>query len=389
MLSNVFYLSLGSLELQAERTIDSSLTSRPIAITSSNGATGTIVNLSTEAEQEGLCQGMKVSLAKRKTNSVQFLPYNYSLYQRVNKYVYDTVSFFTPVVEPCGMSGFYMDMKGVTTPKNNIKDIGLSVLKKIDSRANLHSTVGISINKLISRIITDVVPDNIHEVCSGTEHHFLAPLDYSVLPTTSQRSVCRILHFLLINKVLHIQSLSQRGEEFKTLFGVYARPLIDEARGRDTSLVKPPELRDHLLEQIILPEDTNSYEFLVAMIQDLAEKIAFQLRGRGQIAKKIKLEIHYVDGYSSSRLGEICSPDDFSVTRTCKNLFIKSNNRRVAVRTVLLDVSQFRPYVEQKNLFFESKSRDIEISMAMEKVRRKYGLDSIKRANVLHSLGSS
>ena len=111
MLSDVFYLSLGSLELQAERTIDPSLSTRPIAIISSNGATGTIVNLSTEAEQEGLYRGMKVSLAKRKTDTIQFLPYNYSLYQRVNKYVYDIVSCFTPVVEPSGMSGFYMDMK--------------------------------------------------------------------------------------------------------------------------------------------------------------------------------------------------------------------------------------------------------------------------------------
>ena len=108
MLSDVFYLSLGSLELQSERTIDSSLITRPIAIISSSGATGTIVTLSTEAEQEGLYRGMKVSLAKRKTSRVQFLPYNHSLYQRVNKYVYDTVSCFTPVVEPSGMSGFYM-----------------------------------------------------------------------------------------------------------------------------------------------------------------------------------------------------------------------------------------------------------------------------------------
>jgi hypothetical protein len=147
-------------------------------------------------------------------------------------------------------------------------------------------------------------------------------------------------------------------------------------------------LIDHLLEQRILPEDTNNHEVLVATVQDLAEKIAFQLRGRGQIAKKIKLEIHYVDGYSSSRLGEIYSPDDISVIRACKNLFIESNNRRVAVRTILLDVSQFRPYVEQKNLFFESESRDIEISMAVEMVRRKYGVDSIKTASVFHSLGS-
>ena len=387
MLSDVFYLSLGSLELQAERTIDPSLSTRPIAIISSSGATGTIVNLSTEAEKEGLYRGMTVSLAKRKTNTIQFLPYNYSLYQRVNKYVYDTVSCFTPVVEPSGMSGFYMDMKGVTTSKNNIKDIGLSVLKKIDSRANLYSTVGISINKLISRIITDVVPEDIHEVCSGTEHHFLAPLDYSVLPTTRQKSVCRMLHFLLIDRVLHIQSISQRVEEFKTLFGVYARSLIDEARGRDTSLVKPPELRDHLLEQIILPEDTNSYEFLVAMIQDLAEKIAFQLRKRRRVAKKIKLEIHYIDGFSSHRIGCINYPDDISVSKECKKLFLRANNRRISIRSILLDAFQLRPYTEQENLFYISESRDMEISRAVETIRRKHGIGIIKKANVLHALG--
>ena len=389
MLSDVFYLSLGSLELQAERTIDSSLNTRPIAIISSTGATGTIVILSNEAEREGLCEGMKVSLAKRKTNRVQFLPYNHSLYQRVNNYVYQTISRFTPVIEPSGMSGFYMDMKGLITPKRNIKDIGFSVLEQIDSRVSLFSTVGISINKLISRIITDVVPENIHEVLPGTEHHFLAPLDYSVLPTARKKSVYRILHFLLIDKVLHIQSLSKRVEEFEVLFGLYARSLIDESQGRDTSLVKPLKLREHLLEQRILAEDTNDDDVLVATVQDLAEKIAFQLRERGQTAKKVKLEIHYVDGYSSSRFGELYSFDDISVTRECKKLFIQSNNRRVAVRSVLLDVSQFRPYVEQKNLFFSSEDRDVKISMAIEMVRRKYGLNSIKTANVFHSLESS
>ena len=92
MLSDVFYLSLDSLELQAERIIDPSLRTRPIAIISSNGAAGTIISLSTEAEQEGLSSGMKVSLAKKKKHRVQLLPYNHSLYQRVNQYVYNTVS---------------------------------------------------------------------------------------------------------------------------------------------------------------------------------------------------------------------------------------------------------------------------------------------------------
>jgi DNA polymerase-4 len=370
MLSDVFYLSLDSLELQAERIIDPSLRNRPIAIISSPGTSGTIVTLSSEAEQEGLYSGMKVSLAKKKKHRVQFLPYNYSLYHRVNQYVYNTVSCFTPIVEPSEMSGFYMDMKGISTPNNNIKDIGLSVLKKIESRTSLFSVVGISINKLISRIITDVVPVNIHQVCAGAEHHFLAPLDCSVLPSTRQKSVHRMLHFLVADKVSHVQCMSRRIEEFKTLFGVYARQLIDEVNGRDTSLVKPPKLRDHLLEQIILPEDTNDQDVLYAVVQYLAEKIALHLRKRGQMAKKVY------------------APDDISVISECKKLLTKANNRRVAVRTILLDVSQFKPYAEQKNLFFRSQSRDMAMSVAIEMVRRKHGVDSIKTANVFHALGS-
>ena len=62
------------------------------------------------------------------------------------------------------MNGFYMDMRGMPLPSGDIKGFGLSVLKKVESRISLLSVMGIGSNKLISRIITSVVPDIIHEV---------------------------------------------------------------------------------------------------------------------------------------------------------------------------------------------------------------------------------
>jgi len=50
-------------------------------------------------------------------------------------------------------------------------------------------------------------------------------------------------------------------------------------------------------------------------------------------------------------------------------------------------VSQLRPYVEQRNLFYIPESRDMEISRAVEVIRHKYGITAIKKANVLHILG--
>ena len=46
MLSEVFYLNLDSIELQAERTVDPTLKTRPVAIISSTDSNGTIISLS-------------------------------------------------------------------------------------------------------------------------------------------------------------------------------------------------------------------------------------------------------------------------------------------------------------------------------------------------------
>ena len=148
MLSEVFYLNLDSIELQAERAIDPTLKTRAVAIISSSDSNGTVISLSHEAEQEGLYKGMKVSIAKKKKSAVQFLPYNRPLYQRVNKYTYDTLSSFSPVIEPSGLSGFYMDMKGIAFLNKDIKDIGLSILKSIDAR--LEPKRALSIINLLS-----------------------------------------------------------------------------------------------------------------------------------------------------------------------------------------------------------------------------------------------
>ena len=125
------------------------------------------------------------------------------------------------------------------------------------------------------------------------EDRFLAPLSFKVLPTARLKPVGKVLYFLLIDRVAQLQTLSKRVDDFRTLFGTHSIQLANETVGVDTSLVKPPILKDHLLEQIILPKNTNSEDMLLSAVQDLSEKIAFILRERGQVSKNIRLEIHY------------------------------------------------------------------------------------------------
>ena len=53
--------------------LDAALKSRAVAIISAHYTNGTIVALSSEARQEGLCKGMKVSLARKMSHSTRLL----------------------------------------------------------------------------------------------------------------------------------------------------------------------------------------------------------------------------------------------------------------------------------------------------------------------------
>ena len=96
--------------------------------------------------------------------------------------------------------------------------------------------------------------------------------------------------------------------------------------------------------------------------------------------KKTSIDKHKLETKSLDELFQLYGSDK-------GELFLKANTRRISIRSILLDVSQLRPYVEQRNLFYIPESRDMEISRAVEVIRHKYGITSIKKANVLHALG--
>jgi len=384
---DIFHIRLRELELQAERIMDPGLKTRPVAIISSPHPNGTIVSLSPEAEAEGLFHGMKVSIVRKMSHGVQLLPYNQALYARVNRYVYETVSSFTPVVEPERVGGFYLDMNGMRAIRGHVQNTGLSILKRIEEQTSIAGMVGISINKLVSRIVTSVVPEMIHEVQSGEEAQFLSPLKPPVLPIVKEKPVRRLLRFLWVEQVHQIQSMTGNVDEFRTFFGIHSVQLAREAQGKDSSVVKPPQLRDHILEQTVLPEDTNDEMILHAIVKDLAEQVAFKLRQRQQVANRVQLDIHYTDGHQRHRVGHIPKIDDISVIAVCRQLFNQANERRNRVRTILIDASQFQPYVEQTNLFMTEGCRNMAMSKAIEKVRQKYGVRSLQTADVFQALG--
>ena len=383
--SDVFHLRLSNLEIQAERILDSSIKGRPLAIISSHNPDGIILSLSKEGLSEGLRKGMRVLKARKMSASTLLLPYNVHLYRRLYKYIYKSLSKFTPIVEPYKLGQFFLDMGGMNSIYGNNQDAGSSIIKTIREETNVFSVIGISRNKLVSKIITAINPEPIYKIEVGGEAQFLAPLDPSFLPSTHIKYVNSIIRFLMIKKIKDIQSIANNYKYFQALFGIHATSLENESRGAYSSCIKPSILSDNMLVQKVLSVDSNDSNILHAALRALSDDLSLRLKKRKQVANKVILEIHYSDGYSANRIGSLKFNDSQYVFNTCFKIFNKLNKRRNRVRSVLINASHFQSYLQQEYLFSSKESSVIKISKVVDAIRSKYGLHSIQYANILRA----
>ena len=128
--------------------------------------------------------------------------------------------------------------------------------------------------------------------------------------------------------------------------------------------------------------------FYLRVLRDLSDKIAFSLRQRKKLAKKVRLDIYYVDGYKSQSVGSFNAVDDLSVMNVCKLLFNRANQRRNRIRSILIDAWNFHPYLFQQDLFSQGTDRTILLSKAVDKIRLKYGVHMLRNASMLNSAGN-
>jgi len=323
--------------------------------------------------------GMKVSLARKMSHRVKLLPYNNALYGKMHNYVFKLLRSFSPIIEPSVFGQYYVDMTGTDGLYKNPFRAGYLISKDINKRADLNNRVGISINKLVSNISTAVVQERINKIDKGNEPNFLAPLASQILPSSHDVNVQKILRFLYLERVKEIQEITSRTDIAKTLFGNNYKRISLEANGKDNSIVQPPKMRDHIIRQTILKEDTNDEEILDAVVTSLAEQLAYYLRKRRQISQSVTVEVHYTDGFKKVRKGSIFFNDDETVCEVCRNLFVKANYRRNRVRTVIIDATKFQAASYQLTMFEQPKID--ELSRTLDKIRNKYGFACIKTAS--------
>lgn len=258
------------------------LRGKPIAV-GFDGPRGVVSTASYEARPYGVHSAMSMAQAKRRCPQLIVVPTHFEKYKEVSQQIHAVFHEYTDLVEPISLDEAFLD---VTDNKKGIElavDIAKEIKQKILERTSLTASAGISFNKLLAKIASDMrKPNGIFTVHPDRALDFIGSLPveklWGVGPKTANR-----MHEMGVFTGVQLRRISC--EHLVQVFGKMGRVYYDFSRGIDNRpVVVAYERKSVGCERTFLEDlhiDTKIIIELYHIVLELVERIERKdFRGR-------------------------------------------------------------------------------------------------------------
>ena len=376
---SILHLDLDSFFVSVERLINSELKKRPLLVGGISDR-GVVAACSYETRAFGVHSGMPMKLARRLCPEAIVLRGNSGTYTKYSDLITEIIKSEVPAFEKASIDEFYADLSGMDQFFGTYK-FASELRTKIIRESGLPISLGLSINKIVSKVATgEAKPNNQIKIDQGYEKQFLAPLPIRKIPMigdktglTLQRLGIRIVSDLQkLPEELLLQTLGKTG-------GIIWR----RAQGIDHSPVITYNERKSISTERTFDYDTIDMTLLRELLIAMAENLAYQLRRGQKLTSCVSVKIRYADFDTQSRQLKIpyTSADHLLIPRILE-LFNALYNRRLRVRLIGVKFSHLAGGNYQINLFDDNELA-IQLYQAIDRMRLRFGDRSIIRASSL------
>ena len=268
------------------------LKGKPIAVGGSEKR-GVVSAASYEARKYGVRSAMSGVQAKRSCPDLIFVRPRFDRYNEISKKIRKIFYDYTEMVEPLSLDEAYLDVtenkKGNPSATLIAKEIRERILKEV----GLTASAGISINKFIAKVASDINKPNGQKTVNPEEVlPFLEQLDirkfYGVGKVTAEKMYQLGIFTGKDLKSKTIEYLDQH-------FGKSGRFYYYVVRGVHNSEVKSDRIRKSLAAERTFNENLSSEIFMLEKLDRIAEEVAKRLNKSKVAGKTVTLKIKYSD----------------------------------------------------------------------------------------------
>jgi DNA polymerase-4 len=377
----ILHIAIPSFPIALARSNDPALRNRPVAIAPGNSQRALIQCVSPEARAEGIHVAMPVFKARRLCPAMVIIAPDTKGVTRGTQIMAEACGEFTPIVEPAA-GRMFLDLTGSRTLFGPACDVAARLEKILQQRLGVIVTAGSGINKLVSRIAADVLPEpGVYDVIRGSERHFIAPFPLSVLPGIGSEREALLLRDLNLKYVHQLAALPLH--HLRLVVGAFAPLLHERACGIDRTPVHPVQKQPEIMEDAYLSEEEHDDHIILAELYRLVETCGMKLRCTGKQAATMTLSISYADGITNQRSTILNPPStlDLALFHQAEKLFTATCQRRVRVRSIRLACGSLKQQQQQMELFPagpETAAGGLPLQTALDCLRKRYGTETVR-----------
>jgi len=373
----ILHLDLDAFFVSVECLRNDRLRGRPVII-GGGSERAVVVSCSYEARAYGLHSAMPIKVALRLCPDALVLRGDMETYSKYSRLISEIIESEAPLFEKSSIDEFYVDLTGMD------RHFGCwrwsqAFRRKIIQESGLPISIGLSINKLVSKVgAGEAKPNGMQLVENGREKAFLAPLSVRKLPSVG-RATYKKLRFMGVRDVRTLSRIPV--ELLQREFGKPGVELWKKANAQDDSPVVPYREQKSMSAERTFQVDTTDIQKLRDQLAGMVLQLAFELRQAQQLTSCVTVKIRYADFNTFTKQSRIpYTAIDRTLTRCARHLLEGLFERRQLVRLVGVRFSGLVHGHPQMNLFEEGR-REERLMGVMDEVRRKFGNGALNFAN--------
>jgi DNA polymerase-4 len=288
----IIHVDMDAFYASVEQRDNPELRGKPVAVGGSE-ARGVVAAASYEARTYGVHSAMPSVTAKRKCPDLIFVKPRFDVYKFVSGQIREIFAEYTPLIEPLSLDEAYLDVTENLMGMEIATEIAREIRAKIKAATGLNASAGISYNKFLAKMASDLNKPNGQAVLTpkvGPRFVETLPVKkfHGVGPATAEK-----MHRLGIQTGA---DLKERDLQFLIYhFGKSGPYFYGIARGIDERRVKPDRVRKSIGAEDTFAEDIHSFEPALEGLRPLVAKVWRYCDTHNIRAKTVTLKVKYSD----------------------------------------------------------------------------------------------
>ena len=350
-----------------------------------NRRTSIVSTKSIPAKKYGIVTGESVAAALRKCPDLIVVKPDFQLYKKMSYAFKSILNEYTPLMQSFSIDEVFMDMSGMRRIYPDPIKLAHEIKDRIRDELGFTVNVGVAKNKLCAKMASDFEkPDKVHTLFPDEIADKMWPLPVGELFGCGQSTAKKLID-MNINTIGELAKADGR-ILYNTFGEKTAHYLYNAANGIDDSLVvnEEREAKSYSVENTT-EDDVTDFDTVNHLLLAEADIVAGRLRADEVKAFTITVIYRTSDmkrhshGRKMEYSTDITSEIYDMAVRLMKEVWKGEPIRLIGLSASDIDTDGFR----QMSLFGEeAKEKQRNLDKALDKIRSKYGNNSVMRAGI-------